>query len=84
LVQPASRIAWRFAVAGPDKQVATYMQWAQDQVGQAEVRGVRLPTRAEPPTRLRPSTFGHADAAIVASAAAALTVALLIGAIVGA
>jgi putative ABC transport system permease protein len=42
LVQPASRIAWRFAVAGPDKPVATYMQWAQDQVGQAEVRGVRL------------------------------------------
>ena len=49
-----------------------------------EVRGVRLPTRAEPPTRLRPSTFGRADAAIVGSAAAALTVALLIGAIVGA
>ncbi|MEY4045759.1 MAG: hypothetical protein RIR19_228 [Chloroflexota bacterium] len=48
-----------------------------------EVRGVRLPTRAEPPTRRRPSTFGRADAAIVVSAAAALTVALLIGAIVG-
>jgi ABC-type lipoprotein export system ATPase subunit len=48
-----------------------------------EVRGVRLSTRAEPPTRLRPSTFGRADAAIVASAVAALTVALLIGAIVG-
>ena len=42
LVQPASRIAWRFAVAGPDKKVETYMQWAQGQVGQAEVRGVRL------------------------------------------
>lgn len=49
-----------------------------------EVRGVRLPTRAEPPTRLRPSRFGRGDAAIVVCAAAALTVALLVGAIVGA
>ena len=44
LVQPASRIAWRFAVAGPEARVQTYLQWAQSEVDQVEVRGVRLET----------------------------------------
>ena len=52
-----------------------------------EVRGVRLPTRADPPTRFRPSDFGRADIAIaaatVAALAASLLAVLLFGAIVG-
>ena len=52
-----------------------------------EVRGVRLPKRADPPTRFRPSDFGRADIAIaaatVAALAASLLAVLLFGAIVG-
>src|SRR5205814_4456955 len=32
LVQPASRITWRFAVAGPDRQVARFADWANAEV----------------------------------------------------
>ena len=42
-----------------------------------EVRGVRLPTRAHRPTRLRPAVFGRADAAIVAVALLASVVSRL-------
>ncbi|HEX2545464.1 MAG TPA: FtsX-like permease family protein, partial [Ramlibacter sp.] len=42
LVQPASRIGWRFAVAGPDPKVAQFTQWAQEQAKRPEVRGVRI------------------------------------------
>src|SRR5437763_788031 len=42
LVQPASRITWRFAVAGPDRQVARFADWANAEVKKAEVRGVRV------------------------------------------
>ncbi|MBE7940966.1 MULTISPECIES: FtsX-like permease family protein [Ramlibacter] len=40
LVQPASRISWRFAVAGPDKAVATFTRWADAQASQT--RGMRV------------------------------------------
>ena len=39
-----------------------------------EVRGVRLPTRQSPPTRRRPSRFGHADLLIVSLSAGGLLV----------
>ncbi|MES2972430.1 MAG: FtsX-like permease family protein [Pseudomonadota bacterium] len=42
LIQPASRLNWRFAVAGPDAQVARYVKWAADEVKKPEVRGVRV------------------------------------------
>ena len=42
LVQPASRITWRFAVAGEPRAVAHYTAWAQQQVERPEMRGVRL------------------------------------------
>ncbi len=44
LVQPASRIVWRFAVAGPEAKVQTYLQWAQAEVDRNELRGLRLET----------------------------------------
>ena len=31
LIQPASRVGYRFAVAGPDAQVAAYVKWAGDE-----------------------------------------------------
>ena len=42
LVQPASRVNYRFAVAGPDPQVAAFVKWAQEQVKQPSIRGVRV------------------------------------------
>ena len=41
-----------------------------------ESRGVRLPSRAAPASRLRPSTFGRADAILFASSVAALALAV--------
>ncbi|CAM8666503.1 COG3127 Predicted ABC-type transport system involved in lysophospholipase L1 biosynthesis, permease component [Comamonadaceae bacterium] len=41
LIQPASRLSYRMAVAGPDAAVKTYVQWADAQVKEG-VRGVRV------------------------------------------
>ncbi len=42
LVQPASRINWRFAVAGADREGKEFTQWAQKEVDKPGVRGVRV------------------------------------------
>ena len=42
LIQPASRITYRMAVAGEDAQVKKFVDWAQIEVKKAEVRGVRV------------------------------------------
>jgi putative ABC transport system permease protein len=42
LVQPASRIGYRFAVAGKDAEVARFSEWAVAQAKKPEVRGVRV------------------------------------------
>ena len=46
LIQPASRTNYRFAVAGDDKAVASYVQWAALEIKkpfeQSGIRGVRL------------------------------------------
>jgi len=42
LIQPASRISYRMAVAGEDKAVANFVTWAQDQVKSLRLRGVRV------------------------------------------
>jgi len=42
LVQPASRITWRMAVAGPDAAVKAFTQQAQAQISAENLRGVRL------------------------------------------
>lgn len=42
LVQPASRLTYRLAVAGPDAAVATFSRWAQDRIDATGVRGTRL------------------------------------------
>lgn len=41
LIQPASRLSYRMAVAGPEAAVKTYVEWADDQVKNG-VRGVRV------------------------------------------
>ncbi|MDT7516334.1 ABC transporter permease [Rhodoferax mekongensis] len=41
LIQPASRLNYRMAVAGPEAAVKTYVQWADAQV-RSNVRGVRV------------------------------------------
>ena len=42
LVQPASRINYRMAVAGPDAGVKNFVAWAQEEAKKPEVRGVRV------------------------------------------
>jgi putative ABC transport system permease protein len=42
LVQPASRLTYRFAVAGADQPVKAFLQWAQQEVKKPSVRGVRI------------------------------------------
>jgi putative ABC transport system permease protein len=42
LVQPASRISYRFAVAGRDRDVARFSDWAVAEAKKGEVRGVRV------------------------------------------
>ena len=42
LVQPASRITWRLALAGPQPAVARYLSWADAELKKPGVHGVRL------------------------------------------
>nr|WP_319563394.1 FtsX-like permease family protein [uncultured Rhodoferax sp.] len=42
LVQPASRLRYRLAVAGDDQSVQAFVDWAQTQVEAHTVRGVRV------------------------------------------
>jgi putative ABC transport system permease protein len=42
LVQPASRVTYRFAVAGQDASVSAFVKWADAEVKKATVRGVRI------------------------------------------
>ena len=42
LVQPASRVTYRFAIAGEEPAVKLFSQWAAREVEKPEVRGVRV------------------------------------------
>jgi putative ABC transport system permease protein len=42
LVQPASRVTWRYAVVGPEDKVKTFQAWAEVESKKPEVRGVRV------------------------------------------
>ncbi len=45
LVQPASRVTYRLAVAAPDgrqSQVAAFVRWAEAEIGAAKLRGLRI------------------------------------------
>ena len=46
LVQPASRLTWRFAVVGEPETVEQFVTWAQEQVKLPQVRGVRVESLA--------------------------------------
>ncbi|WP_298926173.1 FtsX-like permease family protein [uncultured Ramlibacter sp.] len=42
LIQPASRISYRFAVAGKDRDVAAFADWAAQEAKKREVSGLRV------------------------------------------
>ena len=46
LVQPASRITWRYAVVGEAQAVERFVSWAQDYVKLPQVRGARVESLA--------------------------------------
>jgi putative ABC transport system permease protein len=47
LVQPASRMTWRLAVAGEDAAVERFTAWARSEIGRPGVRGMRLESLEE-------------------------------------
>jgi putative ABC transport system permease protein len=42
LIQPASRVTWRYAVVGADSAVKNFLAWAEAESKKPEVRGVRV------------------------------------------
>lgn len=42
LVQPASRVTWRMAVAGDDRAVNRFLSWAREAAEKPQVRGVQI------------------------------------------
>ena len=42
LIQPASRVSYRLALAGDEGRIKTYVDWAQLEVKKPEVRGLRV------------------------------------------
>jgi putative ABC transport system permease protein len=75
LIQPASRVTYRLAVAGPVKAAADYAAWAQAQIRQTAARGMRVETvadsgPAQEQTLKRASDFLHLVALITALMAA--------------
>ena len=42
LIQPASRVTWRYAVVGSDAAAKSFLAWADAESKQPEVRGVRV------------------------------------------
>jgi putative ABC transport system permease protein len=42
LVQPASRVTWRMAVAGPTPEADRFVQWAKTEIDTRHVRGVQI------------------------------------------
>jgi putative ABC transport system permease protein len=42
LIQPASRVTWRYAVAGADSAAKNFLAWAEAESKKPEVRGVRV------------------------------------------
>ena len=80
LVQPASRITWRYAVVGEARAVARYTAWAQGQAKAAGVRGVRVESLASGRPEMR-QTLERAQqflnlVALLAALLAAVAVAL--------
>ncbi|MFZ9182952.1 MAG: ABC transporter permease [Hylemonella sp.] len=42
LVQPASRVTYRLAAAGADRDVARFTRWADEQIKSRQLRGIRV------------------------------------------
>jgi len=80
LVQPASRITWRLAVAGPDAAVKAFTQQVQEQIRAEALRGLRLDSFESGRPEMR-QTLDRADkflrlVALLAALLAAVAVAI--------
>jgi putative ABC transport system permease protein len=80
LVQPASRITWRFAVAGDANAVARFADWADAEAKRPNVRGVRVEALDAGPPEMR-QTLARAEkflnlVALLAALLSAVAVAL--------
>jgi putative ABC transport system permease protein len=82
LVQPASRITWRLAVASPDNDQAAvqrFANWAQGQVESHSLRGLRIETLASGRPELRQTLDRAARFLNLVALLAALLAAVAIG-----
>jgi putative ABC transport system permease protein len=80
LVQPASRITWRLALAGPEPALRRYLAWAKAEVARPDVHGVRLESLDNGRPEMR-STLDRAEkflnlVALLAALLSAVAVAL--------
>jgi len=80
LVQPASRITWRFAVAGAERAAQQFTAWAKEQAEQPGVRGLRVESLESGQPEMR-QTLERAEkflslVALLAALLAAVAVAL--------
>ena len=80
LVQPASRITWRLAVAGPDAAVKTFTRQVEEQIRAESLRGLRLESFESGRPEMR-QTLDRADkflrlVALLAALLAAVAVAI--------
>jgi putative ABC transport system permease protein len=80
LVQPASRITWRLAVAGPDAAVKAFSQQVQEDIRTESLRGLRLESFESGRPEMR-QTLDRADkflrlVALLAALLAAVAVAI--------
>jgi putative ABC transport system permease protein len=80
LVQPASRITWRLAVAGPDAAVKAFTQRVEEQIRAEALRGLRLDSFESGRPEMR-QTLDRADkflrlVALLAALLAAVAVAI--------
>ena len=60
LVQPASRVNYRFTVAGAEPEARAFEQWATEQLKKREVRGMRIESLAGGRPEMR-QTLDRAD-----------------------
>jgi hypothetical protein len=80
LVQPASRVTYRLALAGPEPAVRRFTAWAEAELKQPGVRGVRLESLASGRPEMQ-QTLGRAEkflnlVALLAALLSAVAVAL--------
>lgn len=79
LIQPASRVTYRLAVAGPEPAVAAYADWARERIKARGERGIRVETVADGGPAQQETLKRAADFLHLVALATALMAAVAVG-----